>query len=281
MSTQTLIGLLLRWGCLPRPRGGLDTDSDRSAVRELLKAMLKKALGSTTIKMTFFADPKVQWHPPKVPSGRSPSHVQVCMGAMDLTSWDAAPCGYKRAVVEQLKRSGVWNKGRVDFFQACLDFAMFLPRNSRDTLRWFAVQLVWLAGMAVEEQFVAEVGDGRGAPVAKLTKTGQHKRLYKYFMAGRKVFHMPRCLHMSLDGGTLGKKQTIVGIVCLLNNQAMVFPPQVFLGRAVWLGIPYYNQNFAYYRLSGSPLFDTFVCFSPYYRICCAYYRILFANRRL
>lgn len=224
-------------------------------------AMLKKSLNSATVKLTFFADPKGQWQPPSLPNGRSPSHVQVAMGTMDLASSVAAPCRYKRAVVEQLKRSGLWNNGQVDFAGACLEFAVFLPRNSRGTLRWFSVQLVWLAGMAVEEHCLAEVRGGSGAQLAKLPKTGQTKQLYKYSMAGRKAFHKPRCLHMALGGGTLGKKQTTVGVIWLSNNQAMIVPSQVWLGECGVAIFSYYRLLSAYYREWGLRFLYTFFIF--------------------
>lgn len=41
----------------------------------------------------------------------------------------------------------------------------------------------------------------------------------------------PLCLHLVLDGGTLGKKRTTLGIVALPNSNAVVFPPQVHCPR--------------------------------------------------
>lgn len=226
MTTHARVGFLLRWGCLPRPRGGMELPADQEAVKGLLRAMLDSAMGSTELSWTFFVDPEVRWAAPHLPCGSQPAHVHVNASVMDLREWGACRCGYRRAVVEELQKHNAWHQGQVRVSTALELFAPFASAKGRRILRWFALQLIWFAGTAIEGERVAALKSSDGQQLASLTRSGLQKALYRYFMAGRRAFANPVCLHLALDGGTLGKKRTTVGVIALPSNLAMVFPPQ-------------------------------------------------------
>lgn len=266
MSTHALIGFLLCWGCLARARGGIDVDSDRGAVKGRLQAMINTAMRSAGLVWAFFVDPEVCWTPPRLPCGPSPGHVRVKAGTMDLGAWETCRCRYRRAVAEELQRHHACNRGQVLVAVALEVFSDIVTVKGRRDLWWFALELMWCTGTAIEDGRMAHLRSGVCHLSTKASAHDQQKMMYRYFMVGRKVFGKPVCLRHSLGGGTLDKTLTTVGVIALPNNKAIVFPPQALSLRGAGVSRKCVVQtNKLVLQAVGGGFLDTFVSFRAYY----------------
>lgn len=227
VSSHALVACLVKWGYLPRSKGGVSSDDERGSIKAFLKGLVTTAMASSMVSWTFFVDPDVKWEPPFPPNGQKPSDVAIRDGELVLDRWESSRCGFRQAVIGALRRAGLLQHSRASIADAMGLMANEKNERTMRTLWWFGKQLIWCVGTLVDQHFARKTEGGKAQKLADLSWRKQSQELCRYLSAGRRRLHAPQALHMALDGGTIGKKPVVLGICALPTNEAMVFPPQV------------------------------------------------------
>lgn len=232
-STVALLALLVRWVSLSPKKGGLGSADDRESASLLLSAFLRKILEGP-LRLTIFIDTGCNFGEIGWREGADLVDLQVTQGMTDIRSLVRRPhhlCGLLDA---GLKQQGV-DTTRPIALVSLLKGAMELC-GGKDNHRgaWFARQLIWAFGRAIDEVCWRELGMIPNLPELPATTTSRSRCLMRYFLAPNEAFKDPVVLHVALDGSSLAEKSVVAGIVCLPTNVAAVFQPQVVLGRFRW-----------------------------------------------
>ena len=242
MGTHALIACLARWSALPKCKGGLGSDDDKLKMAGLLDCLVGVAMSNGVRAWTLFMDNDSTWGPPKLPTGRHMIDIKAEDGKLEILPLATVRSSlvFGQAIVRAMTKAGVCIAGRVGVRHALQASLQEQTKQNRRPLMSFFKQLVWFVGTLCDELLFArfeQAGPGRHVTttLAVGSETQRSRMLMKYFLSMRHEFQQPKVLHLALDGSTLLKKTTMVGLVALPSNVGMTFPPQARGRLFVWV----------------------------------------------